>query len=179
MFRNIGLILLLVVVLSVVWFFIKGRVTGTQQRVRDRALEGNFGRAATARPASKHVAMMGRTLTLNTDPQRAGELIAHVAGSDDRVTDVRPEPGVLVVEIDGSHPLVRAHLLEDRTVIGVDEFTWEMGFPQGASVWDRVASAINTAAHAQGIPAAEGEREFVAADRPDGTAEMWVVREVH
>lgn len=176
MFRNVGLILLLIVVLSIVWFFVKGRVTRTQDRVRERALEGNFGRAATAKPASKHLTMMGRTLTLTADPQRAGELIAHVAVSDDRVTDVRPEQGVLVVEIDGSRPLVRAHLLEDRTVIGVDELTWEMGFPQGASVWDRVASAISTAAAAQGIPVSEGQREFEAAERPEESAEVWVVR---
>jgi hypothetical protein len=175
-FRNVGLLLLLIVVLSVAWFFVKGRVSRTQEQVRERALDGNLGRAATARPAAKHLTMMGRTLTLAADPQRTGELIAHVAGSDDRVTDVRPEPGVLVVEIDGSRPLVRAHLLPDRTVVGVDEMSWEMGFPQGASVWDRVATAIANAAAAQGIPVSEGEREFVLADRPEESGEVWVVR---
>lgn len=176
MFRNVGLLLLLLVVLSIVWFFVKGRVSRTQEQVRDRALEGNLGRAATARPAAKHLAMMGRTLTLAADPQRAGELIAHVAGADDRVTEVRPEAGALIVQIDGSRPVARAHLLPDRTVIGIDELTWEMGFPQGASVWDRVATAITTAAGKQGIPVSEGTREFVRADRPQESAEVWVVR---
>lgn len=176
MFRNVGLLLLLIVVASVVWFFVKGRVSRTQQQVRDRALDGNLGRAATARPAAKHLSMMGRTLTLQADPERAGELIAHVAGSDDRVTEVRAESGVLVVEIDDSRPLVRAHLLPDRTVVGVDEFTWEMGFPQGASVWDRVATAISTSAQAQGVTVSEGTREFDRADRPEESAELWVVR---
>lgn len=176
MFRNVGLLLLLIVLATIVWFFVKGRVTRGHQQVRDRALEGNFGRAATARPATKHLTMMGRTLTLDADPQRTGELIAHVAGSDDRVTEVRPEPGVLVVEIDGSRPLVRAHLLPDRTVVGVDELSWEMGFPQGASVWDRVATAISTAAQAQGISVSEGTREFVRSERPEESGEIWVVR---
>lgn len=177
MFRNAGLILLLIVIASIVWFFVKGRVTRAQEQVRDRALEGaSVGRAATARPAAKHLAMMGRTLTLAADPQRTGELIAQVAGADDRVTDVRPEPQAMIVEIDGSRPLVRAHLLPDRTVVGVDEMTWEMGFPQGASVWDRVAAAIAQAATAQGIPVSEGTREFVRADRPQERSEVWVVK---
>ncbi|YAL84349.1 hypothetical protein ACMYYO_05960 [Dermacoccaceae bacterium W4C1] len=174
--RNLLLLVLIVVLGSIVWFFVKGRVTRSHHQVRERALEGNLGRAATARPAAKHLTMLGRTLTLHTDPQRAGELIAHVAGADDRVTSVRPEPGQLVIEIDGSRPLVRAHLLPERTVIGVDEFGWEMGFPQGASVWDRVASAIVTAAGSQGIEVGEGAREFDKdADHP-GAGEVWVVR---
>ena len=62
-----------------------------------------------------------------------------------------------------------------RTVVGVDEMAWEMGFPQGGQVWDRLATAItNTAAH-QGIPVAEGSREF----GKDGAVldrEVWAVK---
>ncbi|KNX36862.1 hypothetical protein [Luteipulveratus halotolerans] len=176
MFRNLGLILVAIVLLSIVWFFVKGKVSRTHEQVRERALEGGFGRAMTSGPATKHLAMMGRTLTLGADPQRTGELIAHVAGADDRVTAVRPEEGALVVEIDGSRPLVRAHLRPDRTVIGVDEMSWEMGFPQGAQVWNRVVDALTESAGKQGIAVSEGAREFVRADRPSDGAEVWVVR---
>lgn len=176
MFSKVLLLLLIVIVGSIVWFFVKQRVTRSHAAVRERALESGLGSKMTAGPAAKHLRMMGRTLTLSADPERAGELIAHVAGADDRVTQVSPQAGALVVQIDGSRPLVRAHLLPDRTVIGVDEMTWEMGFPQGASVWDRVAGAIVTAAQSQGIPVAEGEREFVKDDRPRDGAEVWVVK---
>lgn len=176
MFRNLGLIIVVLVLASLVWFFVKGKVSRSHEQVRDRALEGGFGHAFTSGPATRHLAMMARTLTLAADPQRAGELIAHVAGADDRVTAVRAEPQALVVEIDGSRPLVRAHLLADRTVIGVDEMTWEMGFPQGAQVWDRVAGAIAESAGKQGIPVAEGSREFIKADRPGAGGEVWVVK---
>lgn len=176
MFPRLLLLILIVIVGSVVWFFVKQRVNRSHETTRDRALEGGFGSKMTAGPAAKHLRMMGRTLTLDADPQRAGELIAHVAGADDRVTAVTPESGALVVQIDNSRPLVRAHLLADRTVVGVDEMTWEMGFPQGASVWDRVADAIVNAAGSQGIPVAEGEREFVKDERPRDGAEVWVVK---
>ncbi|AKU17237.1 hypothetical protein [Luteipulveratus mongoliensis] len=176
MFAKLGLFLVAIVLLSIIWFFVKGKVSRTHEQVRDRALEGGFGRAMTSGPATKQLTMMGRTLTLAADPQRTGELIAHVAGADDRVTAVRPESGALVVEIDGSRPLVRAHLLPDRTVIGVDEMSWEMGFPQGAQVWSRVADAIAESAAKQGISVAEGAREFVKADRPSESQEVWVVR---
>lgn len=176
MFRNLGLLIFVILVGSLVWFFVKNRVGRAHEQVRDRALEGNFGRAMASGHATKHLKTMGRTLTLAADPQRVGELVAHVAGADDRVTAVRPEPQSLVIEIDGSRPLVRAHLLPDRTVIGVEEMTWEMGFPQGAAVWDRVASAISESAGKQGISVAEGAREFVKADRPGVEQEIWVVK---
>lgn len=167
--------LLLVLIVGFGWYFVKGRVSRTHEQVRDRALEGGFGRAVTAGPATKHLAMMGRTLTLATDPERAGNLVASTAMADARVTDVRPETGSLVIEIDGSYPLVRAHLLPDRTVIGVESFNWDMGFPQGGQVWDRVASAIVTAAAHQGIPVAEGAREFIKDDSVLDR-EVWAVR---
>ena len=167
--------LALVLIVGFGWYFVKGRVTRTHEQVRDRALEGGFGRAVTAGPATKHLDMMGRTLTLAADPQRTGNLIASTAMADARVTDVRPEPQALVVEIDGSYPVVRAHLLADRTVVGVESFNWEMGFPQGGQVWDRIATAItNTAAH-QGIPVAEGSREFVKDDTVLDR-EVWAVK---
>ncbi|NNG39603.1 hypothetical protein HJ588_10010 [Flexivirga sp. ID2601S] len=166
----------LVILASFVWYFVKSKVSNAHRQVRDRAVEGNFGRALTAGPATKHLSMMGRTLTLGADPQRAGELIAHVATSDARVTDVRPEQGALVIQIDGSYPLVRAQLLPDRTVVGVEAMTWEMGFPQGAAVWDRIATAIGQAAAHQGIPVGEGSREFAKAERPAGEQEIWTVR---
>lgn len=172
------LLLVIVVVLagSIAWYFMKTKVSGAHQAVRDRAIDGNLGRAVTARPATKHLAMMGRTLTLGAPAERCGELIAHVATSDARVTDVRPEPGSLVIVIDGSYPLVRAQLLPDRTVIGVEAMTWEMGFPQGAAVWDRIATAIGQAAAHQGIPVGEGNREFAKADTAEGGPEVWTVR---
>ncbi|MDE9366133.1 hypothetical protein PZ938_11000 [Luteipulveratus sp. YIM 133132] len=176
MFAKAGLVLVAIVVISVVWFFVKGRVGRAHDQVRDRALEGGLGRKVTAGPAAKHLTMMGRTLTLHADPVRAGELIAHVAGADDRVTAVSPEAAAVVVEIDGSRPRVRAHLRADRTVIGVEEMSWEMGFPQGAQVWDRVADAIAESAGKQGIGVSEGTREFVKADRPGESGDIWVVR---
>ncbi|WP_265444417.1 hypothetical protein [Flexivirga meconopsidis] len=166
----------LVILASFVWYFVKSKVSNAHQQVRDRAVDGNFGRALTAGPATKHLSMMGRTLTLGADPQRAGELITHVATSDARVTDVRPEQGSLVIQIDGSYPLVRAQLLPDRTVVGVEAMTWEMGFPQGASVWDRIATAIGQAAAHQGIPVGEGSREFAKQEPAVGEQEIWTVR---
>lgn len=167
--------LLLVLIVGFGWYFVKGRVTRSHQQVRDRALEGGFGRAMTAGPATKHLTMMGRTLTLAADPRRTGDLIVATAMADARVTDVRADTGSLVIEIDGSYPVVRAHLLPERTVVGVEAFNWDMGFPQGGQVWDRVASAIVTAAAHQGIPVAEGSREFV---RNEGVLdrEVWAVR---
>lgn len=167
--------LLLVLVVGFGWYFVKGRVSRSHEQVRERALAGGFGRAATAGPATKHLTMMGRTLTLATDPERAGNLIAATAMADARVTDVRPGTDSLEIEIDGSYPLVRAHLLPDRSVVGVASFNWDMGFPQGGQVWDRVATAIATAAAHQGIPVAEGSREF---GRDDAVLdhEVWAVR---
>lgn len=173
--RMLGLLLVLVVIGSIVWFLMKNRVSRTHQQVRDRALQGGVGRAATARPANKHLAMMGRTLTIAGEPEQVGNLVVTVAQSDDRVTDVQPDEGSVTIRIDQSRPLVRAHLLPGRTVVGVDEFTWEMGFPQGAPVWDRVADAISQAATAQGLSVSEGEREFARA-RPGDGPEVWEVR---
>ncbi len=170
------LVLLIIIVGSFIWYFVKGKVSNTHQQVRDRAIEGNFGRAIAAGPATKHLAMMGRTLTLGADPTRAGELIVHVAQSDDRVTDVRSEEGAVVIQIDGSYPQARAQLMPDRTVIGVDAMTWEMGFPQGAAVWDRIATAISQAATHQGIPVGEGAREFAKDESASGKPELWTVR---
>jgi len=175
-FAKLIVVLLVIIVGSFVWYFMKSKVTAAHQQVRDRAIEGNFGRAVTARPATKHLVMMGRTLTLGADPTRAGELITHVATSDDRVTDIHPEPGAIVIQIDGSYPRVRAQLMADRTVVGVEAMTWEMGFPQGAAVWDRIATAISQAATHQGIPVGEGAREFAKDEQASGRPEVWTVR---
>lgn len=176
MLAKLVLVLLVIIVGSFVWYFMKSKVSRAHQQVRDRAIEGNFGRALAAGPATKHLSMMGRTLTLGADPTRSGELIAHVASSDDRVTDVHPEQGAVVIQIDGSYPKVRAQLMPDRTVVGVEAMTWEMGFPQGAAVWDRIATAIGQAATHQGIPVGEGTREFVKDERASGKPEVWTVR---
>ena len=170
------MVLLVIIVGSFVWYFMKSRISTAHQQVRDRAIEGNFGRAITAGPATKHLTMMGRTLTLGADPVRAGELITHVASSDDRVTGIHPEQGAIVIQIDGSYPRIRAQLMPDRTVIGVEAMTWEMGFPQGAAVWDRVATAISQAATHQGIPVGEGARQFVKDEHGSGKPEVWTVR---
>ena len=176
MLAKLVLVLLVIIVGSFVWYFMKSKVSSTHQQVRDRAIEGNFGRAVTARPATKHLTMMGRTLTLGADPTRAGELITHVASADDRVTDVHAEAGAIVIQIDGSYPRVRAQLMPDRTVVGVEAMTWEMGFPQGAAVWDRIATAITQAATHQGIPVGEGAREFAKDEHGSGKPEVWTVR---
>ncbi|RNI20286.1 hypothetical protein [Flexivirga caeni] len=176
MLAKLVLVLAVIIVGSFLWYFMKSKVSGAHQQVRDRAIEGNFGRAIAAKPATKHLAMMGRTLTLGADPQRAGELITHVASSDDRVTDIHPEQGAVVIQIDGSYPRIRALLLPDRTVVGVEAMTWEMGFPQGAAVWDRIATAISQAATHQGIPVGEGAREFVKGENASGRPEIWIVR---
>lgn len=176
MIAKLFLVVLVIIIGSFIWYFVKGKVSNAHQQVRDRAIEGNFGRALTAGPATKHLSMMGRTLTLGADPARAGELIAHVASSDDRVTDVRAETGSIVIQIDGSYPRARAQLMADRTVIGVEAMTWEMGFPQGAAVWDRIATAITQAATHQGIPVGEGSREFAKDEVTAGRPEVWTVR---
>ncbi|GAB3487690.1 hypothetical protein [Flexivirga lutea] len=176
MFAKLVLVLLIIIVGSFVWYFVKGKVSHAHQQVRDRAVEGNIGRAIAAGPATKHLTMMGRTLTLGADPTRAGELIAHIVSSDDRVTDVRSEQGAIVIQIDGSYPRARAQLMPDRTVIGVEAMTWEMGFPQGAAVWDRIATAISQAAGHQGIPVGEGTREFAKDEHGSGKPEVWTVR---
>lgn len=176
MFAKLVLVLLVIIVGSFIWFFVKGKVSNTHRQVRDRAVEGNFGRAIAARPATKHLSMMGRTLTLGADPARAGELIVHLATSDDRVTDVQADEGAIVIQIDGSYPRVRAQLMSDRTVIGVEAMTWEMGFPQGAAVWDRIATAIAQAAAGQGIPVGEGTREFSRDETASAKPEVWTVR---
>lgn len=176
MLAKLVLVLLIIIVGSFIWFFVKGKVSNAHAQVRDRAVEGNFGRAIAAGPATKHLSMMGRTLTLGTDPTRAGELIVHIATSDDRVTDVTSEEGAIVIQIDGSYPRARAQLMADRTVVGIDAMTWEMGFPQGAAVWDRIATAISQAATHQGIPVGEGSREFVKDEGTSGRPEVWTVR---
>ncbi|TWE13281.1 hypothetical protein [Rudaeicoccus suwonensis] len=170
------IVLVLIVLASFVWYFAKSKVSRVHGQVRDRAIEGNIGRALTAGPATKHLAMMGRTLTLGADPQRAGELVTHVATADARVTDVRADAGTVVITIDGSYPRARAHLLADRTVIGIEAMTWEMGFPQGAAVWDRIATAITTAAGHQGIPVGEGARHFVRDPAAGNDPEVWTVQ---
>lgn len=176
MIAKLFLVVLVIIIGSFIWYFVKGKVSNTHQQVRDRAIEGNFGRALAAGPATKHLSMMGRTLTLGADPTRAGELIAHVASSDDRVTDVHSEASAIVIQIDGSYPRARAQLMADRTVIGVEAMTWEMGFPQGAAVWDRIATAIGQAATHQGIPVGEGTREFAKDEGASGKPEVWTVR---
>lgn len=174
--RNIGLLLVIIVVGSLVWYFVKGRVTGAGATARSKALDAkDAARSASASRTAKGVEQLARTLTLHTDPHTAGELIAKVAASDDRVTDVRPEEGVVRVEIDGSRPLVRAHLRPDRTVVGVDEYEVEMGFAQGAGVWDRVLSTLVEAARSMDVETAEGRREFDRVERP-GRVELWSVR---
>lgn len=169
------LFLAVVLIVGFGWYFVKGKVSRTHEQVRDRALDGGFGRAVTAGPATKHLGMMGRTITLAADPERAGNLIASTAMADARVTDVRPGTDALVIEIDGSYPVVRAHLLPDRTVVGVESFNWDMGFPQGGQVWDRLATAITNAAAHQGIPVAEGAREF-ARNETVLDREVWAVK---
>jgi hypothetical protein len=170
------LLILVVIVGSMIWFFMKGKVTQTHHQVRERAIEGGFTRALTAKPATKYLDQLGRTLTLGTDPHRAGELVAQLASAAARVTDIHAEPGSLVIVVDGNFPRIRAHLLPDRTVIGVEVLSWEMGFPQGAGVWERLSDAIAKAAATQQIPVGEGLRHFAKDATAQAPVETWSVQ---
>lgn len=176
--RFVVLLVVIAVLVYVYFRYVKpalrrGRARDVAGGSGTRVIDAGSGNEAVSGPKAKHLALLSQTLVLRGDPAVISRLVSTTITADGRFVPESAPDGLPRWAYNGAHPVVRLATAGTNATLSVQEFTYEMAFPQGGKVWDATVTAVEHAADGVGLQHQRGQQTFVPTGATGARDQTW------